>query len=54
MNLTDTDIGSFKEAWLQATGKQITDDQARTYATKLIALVQFAIDPSIPDHEEPP
>ncbi len=52
--LTDSDIGGFKEAWFQSTGQQITDDQAREYAPKLMALVQFAIEPSIPQHEEPP
>jgi hypothetical protein len=54
MKLTDTDIGSFKEAWFEATGQQITDDQARIYAPKLLALVQFAIEPSIPRRDEPP
>ena len=54
MKLSDSDIGSFKEAWLDATGQQITDDQARAYAPKLLALVQFAIEPTIPRHEEPP
>lgn len=54
MKLTDSDIGSFKEAWFGATGQQITDDQAREYAPKLIALVQFAIDSTIPYQEEPP
>jgi hypothetical protein len=54
MKLSDSDIGSFKEAWFEATGQQISDDQARVYAPKLLALVQFAIEPSIPHHEEPP
>lgn len=54
MKLSDSDMGSFKEAWYDSTGQRITDDQAREYAPKLMALVQFAIDSTIPYHEEPP
>lgn len=54
MKFSDAEIGSFKAAWFEATGQHINDDQAREYAPKLLALVQFAIDSSIPYHEEPP
>ena len=48
--LTDRDVAEFRANYRAETGKEITDEQARAYAERLIRLVAFATgaDPPFP------
>jgi hypothetical protein len=47
ITLTPKDVAEFRNLHRQETGREITDDEAREYAERLIHLVAFAygIDP---------
>ena len=49
IDLTENDIAEFRSLFRTETGREITDDQARAYATNLIELVAFVLRP----HAEP-
>ncbi len=48
--LTARDVAEFRALYRQETGKDVTDEQARAYAERLIRLVAFAtgVDPPFP------
>ena len=55
MQLTDTDIGQFRELWRKETGQTISEEVARGYAEDVLALVSIATEPlSKPREEKPP
>ncbi len=43
IDLTPEDVAEFQALFLEETGKRITEDQAREYATNLIDLVAFVL-----------
>ena len=43
IDLTDRDIAEFRALHRRETGKEITEAQAREYATNLIRLVAFVL-----------
>jgi hypothetical protein len=51
MNLSDEDIAGFVELWKKETGKAITPEQSRWYASNLLSLLQTVLESQ---HEEPP
>jgi hypothetical protein len=42
IRLTPEDVAEFRELYRRQTGREITDDQARAYAERMIRLVAFA------------
>lgn len=55
MQLTDTDIGQFRELWRKETGENISDETAREYAGDILGLVALVVEPlSKPREEKPP
>ena len=40
--LTAQDVAEFRDLYRRETGREITDDQAREYAERLVWLVGFA------------
>ena len=42
ISLTARDVAEFRAIYRAETGKDITDEQARAYAERLIGLVAFA------------
>ena len=42
IRLTAQDVAEFRELYRRETGREITDDQAREYAERLIRFVAFA------------
>lgn len=42
IRLTPEDIASFKEIHRRATGEELSDEQAREYAQRVLRLVAFA------------
>ncbi len=41
IELTDDDIAEFQTLFLKETGKEITKEQAASYATNLVSLLEF-------------
>ena len=41
IRLTAKDVAEFREVYRRETGKDITDEQAREYAERLVRLVAF-------------
>ncbi len=41
IRLTAQDVAEFREVYRKETGKELTDDQAREYAERLIQLIAF-------------
>jgi hypothetical protein len=42
IRLADSDVAEFRELYLKETGREISKDEARVYAERLIRLVAFA------------
>jgi hypothetical protein len=42
IHLSAQDVAEFRELYRRETGREITDDQAREYAERLIRFVAFA------------
>jgi hypothetical protein len=45
INLTQKDIGEFKELFLKETGKSISDAEAEKYARSVLGLVALVVQP---------
>ena len=54
MQLTDTDIGTFRELWRKETGQNISDETAREYAEDVLGLVTVVMEPLCKPREEKP
>lgn len=54
MQLTDTDIGEFRELWRKEVGQDISHETAREYAQDILALVSIAAEPLTRAREEKP
>ena len=55
MQLTDADIGTFRELWRKETGQDISAETAQGYAEDVLGLVSLVMEPlSKPREEKPP
>lgn len=48
IRLTPQDVAEFRSLYRRETGRDISDDQAREYAERLIRLVAFAAGQQLP------
>lgn len=48
IHLADSDIAEFRALFREETGREITVEQARTYAENLVRLVGFVMKPRSP------
>ncbi|TSC57252.1 MAG: hypothetical protein Greene041662_1011 [Candidatus Peregrinibacteria bacterium Greene0416_62] len=54
MQLTDTDIGEFRELWRKETGQEIPTETARQYAEDILGIIAIVAEPLTRAREEKP